>query len=83
MRWFLFPFQRGFRLLSFGLIATGISLLFSFTPLHFELARWLGRVTEQFYPELFWMFFALPMSLLAVVAGGIGAWTMFAGRERG
>lgn len=80
--WLLFPFRRGFRLLSFGLIATGVSLLFSFTPLHVELARWFGQDTEQYYPQLLWLVLILPLSVLTVMAGGVGAWLMHADRKR-
>jgi hypothetical protein len=67
-------FRREFRLVWIGLIATAISLVFGFTAFHWWIEKRLWRVEEQYYPEIVWIFVALPMSLAIVLGGLVYAW---------
>ncbi|HEX2726955.1 MAG TPA: hypothetical protein VHN20_14145 [Beijerinckiaceae bacterium] len=67
-------FRRDFRLLWIGLAATAVSLIFGFTPLLWMIKSWLWGVEPHDYPEIFWIFVALPMSLGVVLAGIVYAW---------
>lgn len=62
------------RLFRAGVVATALSGLLAFTPVHWWIERALWGVEDHFYPEIFWMVTALPLSLPLVVGGLVSAW---------
>ena len=72
--------MRRWGLLWAGLLLTSISLLLVLTPLQFEAEKMIfGTVPDEYYPELFWLAYGLPPSILVLLAG-VG-WAYWAGRQ--
>lgn len=69
MKWLRVPFRRQFRLLSFGVILTIISIFFSFTPYHCQIVLSITPSREACFSDLLWGFLAFPASLVVLVLG--------------
>ncbi len=56
-----------------GVALTIITAVLSFTPLDWFLERAIWGVSDEYYPELFWLSCGMPVALLILGAGMIWA----------
>ncbi|HEX4303081.1 MAG TPA: hypothetical protein VHZ78_09830 [Rhizomicrobium sp.] len=56
-------------LLLVGIVLTGIVSILSFTPLDWIVEKRLWGVPDEYYPEVAWLMFGLPVALLVLIAG--------------
>jgi hypothetical protein len=59
----------GKALVLLGMFMTAISAICIFTPLHWWLNALVFGHEDNFYPELFWIFFGMPISLTVLLTG--------------
>jgi hypothetical protein len=57
----------GIKWTGIGLIA--LSLLLGFTPIHWYVERAIHGVPDEYYPELFWLYIGLPISVAVTMVG--------------